>query len=110
MTKTSKKTKTVSGRDAKGMRLTSKIFEEQVREAAALSSKLNLESYGQHNIGMRLGSKDNPIQIRITGPVGQRLGCMGQPGATIVCEGPASDDAGPCLFFWQFPNQLFEIS
>ena len=55
---------------------------------------LVLESYGQHNIGMRLGTPDYPIHIQITGPVGQRLGCMGLPGTTIVCEGPASDDVG----------------
>ncbi|MHB1349282.1 MAG: glutamate synthase [Desulforudis sp.] len=94
MSKKSAKIKTVSGRDAGGMRLTSKIFEERVREAAAMAKGLILESYGQHNIGMRLGTPDYPIHIQITGPVGQRLGCMGQPGATIVCEGPASDDVG----------------
>jgi len=76
------------------MRLTSKIFEEKVRQAAAMAKGLILESYGQHNIGIRLGTPDYPINIRITGPVGQRLGCMGQPGATIICEGPASDDVG----------------
>lgn len=90
----SKKIKTVSGKDENGIRITSKIFEEKVREAAALSKGLTLESYGQHNIGMRLGTSDHPINIQVKGPAGQRLGCMGQPGATIVCEGPASDDVG----------------
>jgi len=94
MSKSSKKIKTVSGKDANGIRLTSKIFEEKVREAAALSEGLILESYGQHNIGMRLGTPDYPLHIQVKGPVGQRLGCMGQPGATIVCDGPASDDVG----------------
>ncbi|HBI14642.1 MAG TPA: glutamate synthase [Desulfobulbaceae bacterium] len=94
MSKKSTKIKTVSGKDANGMRLTSKIFEEKVRQAAAMAKGLILESYGQHNIGIRLGTPDYPINIRITGPVGQRLGCMGQPGATIICEGPASDDVG----------------
>ncbi|MCL7488327.1 MAG: FAD-dependent oxidoreductase [Desulfobulbaceae bacterium] len=89
-----KKIKTVSGKDKNGIRLTSKIFEEKVREAAALSDGLILQSYGQHNIGMRLGTAEHPIHIQVKGPVGQRLGCMGQPGATIVCEGPASDDVG----------------
>ena len=89
-----KKIKTVSGKDENGIRITSKIFEEKVREAAALSDGLVLESYGQHNIGMRLGTIDHPINILVKGPAGQRLGCMGQPGATIVCEGPASDDVG----------------
>jgi NADPH-dependent glutamate synthase beta subunit-like oxidoreductase/glutamate synthase domain-containing protein 3/NAD-dependent dihydropyrimidine dehydrogenase PreA subunit len=94
MSKSKKMVITVAGRDEKGHRLTSKIFEEKVREAAARSDGLVLESYGQHNIGMRLGSSDHPINIRVTGPVGQRLGCMGQPGARIVCDGPASDDVG----------------
>ncbi|MDH3327916.1 MAG: FAD-dependent oxidoreductase [Desulfobulbaceae bacterium] len=94
MSKASKKIKTVSGKDENGNRLTSKIFEEKVREAAALSEALILESYGQQNIGIRLGTPDHPIHIQVKGPAGQRLGCMGQPGATIVCEGPTSDDVG----------------
>jgi len=89
-----KKIMTVSGLDENGSRISSKIFEEKVRAAAAKSKKLVLESYGQHNIGMRLGTAERPINIKVTGPTGQRLGCMGQPGATIVCEGPASDDVG----------------
>jgi NADPH-dependent glutamate synthase beta subunit-like oxidoreductase/glutamate synthase domain-containing protein 3/NAD-dependent dihydropyrimidine dehydrogenase PreA subunit len=89
-----KKIKTVSGKDENGIRLTSKIFEEKVRQAAALSDALVLESYGQHNIGIRLGNVDHPIHIQVKGPAGQRFGCMGQPGATLVCEGPASDDVG----------------
>lgn len=94
MAKARKRTKKVAGRDKNGIRLTSKIFEEKVRVAAALSEELILESYGQHNIGMRLGSELHPLRIQVRGPVGQRLGCMGQPGATIICEGPASDDVG----------------
>jgi hypothetical protein len=30
----------------------------------------------------------------IKGPAGQRLGCMGMEGATIICDGAASDDVG----------------
>ncbi|NOQ45890.1 MAG: NAD(P)-binding protein [Desulfobulbaceae bacterium] len=85
---------TVRGKDENGLRLTSKIFEEEVRGAAAAADELILESFGQHNIGLRLGSAESPITIRVKGPAGQRLGCMGQPGATIICEGAASDDVG----------------
>lgn len=89
-----KKIVTIQGKDENGLRLTSKIFEERVREAAADADELILESYGQHNIGMRLGSLEKPLTIRLNGPAGQRLGAMGQPGTTIICEGPASDDVG----------------
>lgn len=85
---------TVRGKDENGQRLTSKIFEEEVRGAAAASDELILESFGQHNIGLRLGSVDKPVTIRVTGPAGQRLGCMGQPGATIICDDSCSDDVG----------------
>ncbi len=85
---------TVSGKDAKGLRLTSKIFEEEVRGAAADADELILESFGQHNIGLRLGNVERPLTIRISGPVGQRVGCMGMAGSTIICEGSASDDVG----------------
>ncbi|MCI5160320.1 MAG: glutamate synthase, partial [Candidatus Electrothrix sp. AUS1_2] len=84
----------VSGKDADGQRLTSKIFEEEVRGAAADADELILESFGQHNIGLRLGNVERPLTIRITGPAGQRVGCMGMPGSTIICEGSASDDVG----------------
>ncbi|MCI5121893.1 MAG: glutamate synthase, partial [Candidatus Electrothrix sp. AUS4] len=85
---------TVSGKDAKGQRLTSKIFEEEVRGAAADADELILESFGQHNIGLLLGNVERPLTIRITGPAGQRVGCMGMPGSTIICEDSASDDVG----------------
>jgi len=85
---------TIRGRDDNNQRISSKIFEEEVRAAAAAASELILESYGQHNIGLRLGSKQQPITIRVKGPAGQRLGCMGLKGATIICEGSTSDDVG----------------
>lgn len=89
-----KKIITVRGKDENGLRLTSKIFEEEVRGAAEGADELIIESFGQHNIGLRLGSKDRPLTIRVNGPVGQRLGCMGMKGATIICAGAASDDVG----------------
>lgn len=85
---------TVRGKDANNQRISSKVFEEEVRGAAAVADELILESFGQHNIGLRLGSLDKPLTLRVQGPVGQRLGCMGLKGATIVCEGSASDDVG----------------
>ncbi len=68
-------------------------FEKLVRHAATSSSELLLESYGQHNIGIRLQHQDG-LKITVKGPSGQRLGCMGMPGTTIVCEGSTSDDVG----------------
>ena len=89
-----KKIVTVSGKDANGLRLTSKIFEEEVRGAAAAADELILESFGQHNIGLRLGTEEHPVTLHVTGPAGQRLGCMGLHGATIISEDSASDDVG----------------
>jgi NADPH-dependent glutamate synthase beta subunit-like oxidoreductase/glutamate synthase domain-containing protein 3/ferredoxin len=68
-------------------------FEKMVREAAAKSAHLTLETYGQHNIGIRLQNPDG-LHIDVKGPSGQRLGCMGMPGTTIVCHGASSDDVG----------------
>ena len=85
---------TVRGRDDNNQRISSKVFEEEVRGAAAVADELLLESFGQHNIGLRLGSVDRPLTLRIKGPAGQRLGCMGMEGATIICDGAASDDVG----------------
>lgn len=85
---------TVRGLDDQGQRISSKNFEEAVRLAAEGADELILESYGQHNIGLRLGSKERPLTIRVKGPAGQRLGCMGLTGATIICEGSTSDDVG----------------
>jgi NADPH-dependent glutamate synthase beta subunit-like oxidoreductase/glutamate synthase domain-containing protein 3/NAD-dependent dihydropyrimidine dehydrogenase PreA subunit len=85
---------TVRGRDKNGTRISSKDFDELVQAAARKSNELILETYGQHNVGGRLRNEQGSINIRVKGPAGQRLGCMGQPGTTIVCEGPASDDVG----------------
>ncbi|MFC1524664.1 FAD-dependent oxidoreductase [Thermodesulfobacteriota bacterium] len=93
-TKKTKKTVTVKGIDTNGQRVSSKDFEELVQAAARKSNNLILETYGQHNVGGRLMPAKGPYSLRLTGPVGQRLGCMGQPGTTIVSEGPASDDVG----------------
>ncbi len=68
-------------------------FGKLIKEAAATSSHLKLETYGQHNIGIRLQHQDG-LHIEVEGPSGQRLGCMGLPGTTITCHGATSDDVG----------------
>lgn len=83
----------VKGLDEQGRRLDSMDFERRVYEAAQAAPELLLESYGQHNIGIRL-EREGGLTLRLNGPAGQRLGCMGMPGTTIVCEGAASDDVG----------------
>lgn len=83
----------IKGLDEKGQRISSMEFEKLVRQAAQESSELSLETYGQHNIGIRL-EREEGLKLRLKGPAGQRLGCMGMPGTEIVCEGAASDDVG----------------
>ncbi len=86
-------TTVVKGQDENGQRISSMDFEKLVRTAASESASLCLETYGQHNIGIRLARQDG-LEITVKGPSGQRLGCMGQPGTSIVCEGATSDDVG----------------
>lgn len=86
-------TTVIKGLDKNGQRISSMEFEKLVRLAATESSSLTLESYGQHNIGIRL-QHDDGLDITVKGPSGQRLGCMGMPGTTITCEGATSDDVG----------------
>ena len=75
----------VKGLDEKGQRISSMEFEKLVRSAAAESASLCLESYGQHNIGIRLQREDG-LDITVKGPSGQRLGCMGLPGTSMPGE------------------------
>lgn len=84
----------IKGIDERGHRISSKEFEEKIQKAVLQSNNLVLKTFGQHNIGGRLSHLKGPINIRASGPVGQRFGCMGQPGTTIICEGSASDDVG----------------
>jgi NADPH-dependent glutamate synthase beta subunit-like oxidoreductase/glutamate synthase domain-containing protein 3/Pyruvate/2-oxoacid:ferredoxin oxidoreductase delta subunit len=86
-------TQVVKGRDENGQRISSMDFEKMVRQAVSESPRVILESYGQHNIGLRL-QRDDGLQLEIKGPCGQRLGTMGMPGTTIVCDGAVSDDVG----------------
>ncbi|MDH4320511.1 MAG: glutamate synthase, partial [Desulfobulbaceae bacterium] len=84
----------VKGLDENGQRISSKQYVEMVQEAIKSSNNLVLETYGQHNVGGRLLHASGSVHLTVRGPAGQRLGCMGQPATTIVCEGPASDDVG----------------
>ncbi|HKJ64556.1 MAG TPA: FAD-dependent oxidoreductase, partial [Desulfopila sp.] len=86
-------TTVVKGLDQQGQRISSMDFEKLVRDAARESDEIVLETYGQHNIGIRLERGDG-LKLHLKGPAGQRLGCMGMPGTTITCEGAASDDVG----------------
>jgi len=86
-------TTVVKGQNEKGQRIGSMEFEKLVRQAAASSGDLILESFGQHNIGIRL-QREEGLKITVKGPSGQRLGCMGMPGTSIICEGASSDDVG----------------
>ncbi len=83
----------VKGLDKNGRRINSMDFEALVRAAAEKSNVLKIESMGQHNLGIRLQHADG-LSIEVSGPTGQRLGCMGLPGTTITCTGAASDDVG----------------
>lgn len=85
---------TIKGLDENGRRISSKQFDEMVQEAARSANNLILETFGQHNVGGRLRHESGAVTVRVKGPAGQRLGCMGQPDTTIICEGPASDDVG----------------
>ncbi len=94
MTQDTQQAMIVKGLDSDGQRISSKNYDELVQIASKTSKNLILETYGQHNVGGRLMPADGPFELRLTGPVGQRLGCMGQPGTSIVSENSASDDVG----------------
>ncbi len=83
----------VKGLDENGQRIKSMDFEKMVHAAVAESSRVLLETYGQHNIGIRL-QRPGGLHLDIKGPCGQRLGAMGMPGTSILCDGAVSDDVG----------------
>ena len=86
-------TTVVNGLDENGQRISSMDFEKMVRKAAAESTNLTLKPYGQHNIGIRLQNEAG-LHVTVDGPSGQRLGCMGLPGTSILCLDASSDDVG----------------
>jgi len=83
----------VKGLDENGRRISSMDFEAMIQAAAETSNAIHVQSMGQHNLGIRLQHADG-LSIEVSGPTGQRLGCMGLPGTTITCTGAASDDVG----------------
>jgi len=79
-----------------GVRLESRTLEEQIQKAVEKGEyNIEVRAYGQHGIGGRLWKAgDSPVHVRVTGPIGQRLGSMGFPNTYIEAMNPASDDVG----------------
>jgi NADPH-dependent glutamate synthase beta subunit-like oxidoreductase/glutamate synthase domain-containing protein 3/NAD-dependent dihydropyrimidine dehydrogenase PreA subunit len=79
-----------------GKRVESRVLEEQIQDAVAQGRRsLEVQAFGQHGIGGRLwGAGADPVQVRISGHPGQRVGSMGFPNTFIEVLGPASDDVG----------------
>ncbi|MGD8342050.1 MAG: FAD-dependent oxidoreductase [Desulfobacterales bacterium] len=88
-------TRVISGHFG-GKRVESRILEEQIQDAVAQGQRsLDIHAFGQHGIGGRLWSAGtDPVQIKISGHPGQRVGSMGFPNTCIEVLGPASDDVG----------------
>jgi NADPH-dependent glutamate synthase beta subunit-like oxidoreductase/glutamate synthase domain-containing protein 3/NAD-dependent dihydropyrimidine dehydrogenase PreA subunit len=82
--------------EEKGIRVESRLLEERIQQAVAEGYRsFEIHARGQHGIGGRLWQAGHePIEIKITGISGQRLGSMGFPNTTIHNLGPASDDVG----------------
>ena len=84
----------IKGR-VKGKRVSSKALDEGIQEAVAAGKRrLKVTADGQHGIGGRIWPRGEPVKVRVTGAVGQRLGGMGMMGTEIVVEGSTSDDVG----------------
>lgn len=79
-----------------GIRLESRVLEEQIQRAVADGySHIEITAHGQHGIGGRLWRADDAqIKIDVLGTSGQRLGSMGIANTVIEVFGPASDDVG----------------
>lgn len=79
-----------------GIRIESRVLEEQIQEAVAHGHRyLEINAFGHHGIGGRLWKAGNEtVHVRIVGPPGQRVGAMGFPNTRISVRGPASDDTG----------------
>jgi NADPH-dependent glutamate synthase beta subunit-like oxidoreductase/glutamate synthase domain-containing protein 3/NAD-dependent dihydropyrimidine dehydrogenase PreA subunit len=79
-----------------GQRVETRVLEERIQQAVREGHyNLEVQALGQHGIGGRLWpAGDEPVNVRIVGPPGQRVGCMGFPNTTIEILGPASDDVG----------------
>jgi hypothetical protein len=68
-----------------GRRIESRILEERIQKAVDRGYRhLEVEAYGQHGIGGRLWKAgEEPVQVRIKGSSGQRVGSMGFPNTRI---------------------------
>jgi len=78
----------------KNKRIESRVLEERIqRNVKEGHRRIEVRAFGQHGIGGRLWvAGDEPLQIRITGSPGQRVGAMGFPNTSIEVMGPVSDD------------------
>jgi NADPH-dependent glutamate synthase beta subunit-like oxidoreductase/glutamate synthase domain-containing protein 3/NAD-dependent dihydropyrimidine dehydrogenase PreA subunit len=79
-----------------GVRLESRIIEEQIQRAVAAGERnVEINAFGQHGLGGRLWQAGaETVYVRITGHSGQRVGSLGFPNTKIEIMGPASDDVG----------------
>ena len=79
-----------------GVRVESRVLEGRIQDAVNSGARnIEIEAYGQHGLGGRLWvSKQEPVNLVITGSPGQRLGSMGFPNTHIEVQGPVSDDVG----------------
>ena len=103
---------TIPGEE-EGLRVDSRILEERLQAAVAAGHRrIEIIAQGQHGLGGRLWKAgEEPLEIRITGASGQRLGSMGFPQTTIHNLGPASDDVGDAdgggrSLLWPFHARL----
>ncbi len=79
-----------------GKRVESRVLEEQIQDAVSQGQRsFEIQAYGQHGIGGRLWCAGaEPVQVKISGHPGQRVGSMGFPNTWVEVLGPASDDVG----------------
>ena len=78
-----------------GKRVSSQALEELVQAAVKNNAgNLKIIADGQQGVGGRIWPDLGPVDIEIDGPIGQRVGCMGMAGTSILVNGSASDDVG----------------
>ncbi len=81
--------------NSNGKRISSRVLEKTIQEKIKNGANhLEVKAQGQQGIGGRIWSNSDPVSIKVSGPVGQRLGAMGTPGTSIIVDGSASDDVG----------------
>ncbi len=76
-------------------RLSSHELENKIQEAVKSGSRnLEIRAQGQHGIGGRIWPGSDTTMLKVSGPVGQRLGAMGMTGTEVIVNGSTSDDVG----------------